>query len=244
MIGLLLGISTFLLLAAVRQPATSVIVGRYAGGSDQPVGGVSFHLPGWIVPFVGVGAAVGGVLAPSPIAVGSILGSLLGLVTGWVSTKRTRSRRSRRLEFELPAIADLLALYVLSGESVHGALKRVCGEASGVAVSEISGAMAEVDDGSGLPEAMHRAARRSVHPDGSRLYETLAEAHRNGARLTDALGIFAADRRSSIGRQIMQEGGRRALAGYGPILGLMIPTTLAFLIYPTLAGLDALASAP
>jgi hypothetical protein len=41
-----------------------------------------------------------------------------------------------------------------------------------------------------------------------------------------------------------EEGGRRALVGYGPILGLMIPTTLAFLIYPTLAGLDALAAAP
>lgn len=244
MIGLLLGFSTFLLISAFRLPAMSVVVGRYLDGSDLPIEGASFRLPGWIVPFAAVGAVAGGVLAPLPVAAGATVGSLLGLAAGWMSTQRTRSRQSRRLGFELPAIADLLALYVLSGESVHGALERVCSEASGVAVSEITTAVGEIDAGSGLMEAMHRAARGSAHPDGSRLYEMLAEAHRNGARLADALEIFAADRRSSIGRQIVQEGGRRALAGYGPILGLMIPTTLAFLIYPTLAGLDALAAGP
>jgi tight adherence protein C len=244
MIGLLLGISTFLVVSALRLPATSLVVGRYLDRSDLPVDSASFQLPGWIVPFAAVGAVAGSALAPVPVAAGATVGLLLGLAVGWISTQKARSRQNRRLGFELPAIADLLALYVLSGESVHGALERVCNEASGVAVSEITAAVSEIDAGSGLTEAMHRAARASAHQDGSRLYELLAEAHRNGARLADALGIFAADRRSSIGRQIIQEGGRRALAGYGPILGLMIPTTLAFLIYPTLAGLDALASAP
>jgi len=44
--------------------------------------------------------------------------------------------------------------------------------------------MAKVDHGTGLMDAMHDAARDSAHPDGSRLYEILAEAHRNGARFS------------------------------------------------------------
>ena len=32
------------------------------------------------------------------------------------------------------------------------------------------------------------------------------------------------------------------LAAYGPILGLMVPVTLLFLMYPTLTGLAALSS--
>ena len=54
--------------------------------------------------------------------------------------------------------------------------------------------------------------------------------------------MFAVDRRAALEREMAIEGGRRALTGYGPILGLMIPTTLLFLMYPTLAGLDALST--
>ena len=82
------------------------------------------------------------------------------------------------------------------------------------------------------------------HPDASRLYDLLGHAHRTGGALADSLTALAADYRAARIRDLTAEGGRRALASYGPILALMIPVTLLFLMYPTLAGLNALSSRP
>lgn len=241
MTAVLAGLAAFLVATGLQQRPTSVAVARYlgAGAAQSRVR----RLPEASVLWGGVGAVAGAVLLPLPWVPGLILGTGIGLVGEISRRRRLAGRRRRRLGYELPAIADLLALYVLSGESVIGAIRRVCCEASGVAADELAGAVASVDEGKALVEAVRQAARESSHPDGARLYELLAQAHRSGARLVDALEIFASDRRSAIARDMTAEGGRRALIGYGPILGLMIPTTLAFLIYPTLASLDALATA-
>jgi hypothetical protein len=47
-----------------------------------------------------------------------------------------------------------------------------------------------------------------------------------------------------LARDLTAEGGKRALATYGPVLALMVPVTLLFLLYPTLAGLRSLAGSP
>lgn len=244
MTALLAGLAVFLISAGIRQPATSAVVAPYVGDTGVGSGGVRFVISEGVFLWGGIGAVLGAVLLPVAWVLGLFLGGGFGVVGELASRRRLRKRRRRRLGYELPAIADLLALYVLSGESVLGAMQRVCAEASGVAATELTHAVESVDEGTALVEAVRDAARVSAHPDGARLYELLAQAHRSGARLVDALEIFAADRRSAIARDMTEEGGRRALIGYGPILGLMIPTTLAFLIYPTLAGLDALATAP
>ena len=67
---------------------------------------------------------------------------------------------------------------------------------------------------------------------------------RQGGRLADALTGLAADYRAGLERELVAEGGRRALSTYGPILALMIPVTLLFLMYPTLAGLRELSAGP
>ena len=244
MTALLAGLAVFLVAAGFRQPATCVVVAPYVGDTVVGSGRARLVVSEEVFLWGGLGGVLGAVLLPLPWMFGLFLGCGSGLVAEVMSRRRSRRRRLRRLGYELPAIADLLGLYVLSGESVLGAMRRVCAEASGVAAVELSEIVDSVDAGSALVEAVHDAAGRSAHPDGARLYEFLAQAHRSGARLVDALEIFAADRRSAIGREMTEEGARRALVGYGPILGLMIPTTLAFLIYPTLAGLDALAAAP
>ena len=244
MTALLAGLAVFLIATGVRQPATTMVVAPYVGDPVAVLSKARREFSEGALLWGGIGAVVGAMLLPVPWVPGFLLGGGSGLLAEATARRRALRRRRQRLGYELPAIADLLALYVLSGESVLGAMRRVCDEASGVAVTELASAVGLVDEGSALVEAVRDSARRSAHPDGARLYEMLAQAHRSGARFVDALEIFAADRRSAIAREMTEEGGRRALAGYGPILGLMIPTTLAFLIYPTLAGLDALAATP
>lgn len=180
------------------------------------------------------GTAVSGRTAPL-----IILGSLGGALVARAATSTRLERRSRHLAQELPTVADTLALYVLAGESVVGAVRRLLKACRGVATAELAAA---ATDPAGLEAGLRVAAANSSHPDAARLYELLGHAHRTGGRLAESLTELAADYRAALTVELTAEGGRRALAAYGPILAFMIPVTLVFLMYPTLAGLSALAS--
>jgi tight adherence protein C len=188
------------------------------------------------------GAVVGIAAAPEQTFVAAGLGAAAAtLVRRAARTTRTQ-RRAARLVQELPTVADTLALRVLAGESVSTAITRLTATASGVAADELQAAVHT--EAGGLEEALRRASTTTVHPEAARLYDLLAHAHRTGGRLAEALAELATDYRATLARELTAEGGRRALAVYGPILALMIPVTLLFLMYPTLAGLTALSSTP
>jgi tight adherence protein C len=172
----------------------------------------------------------------------------LGAATGWLifgmwlSTRR--ERRARRLRFELPVVTDAISLHIIAGESVATAVRRFAEQSSGVASEEITVALDEVASGRGIAEALQRNVRRTADPEAGRLYTLLAHAHDTGGRLADSLGELGADYRAALARDVTAEGGRRALTTYGPILALMVPVTLLFLLYPTIAGLRSLAGTP
>jgi len=190
-----------------------------------------------------IGGVVGAVIAATA---GGSVGSLMivaavaaPFVGGILGRRRTKIRAAR-IDQELPTVTDSLALYVLAGESVATAVQRVCVEGSGLAISLLAASLTDVDDG--LEAALRRAAGSSPSTEAQRLFELLAHAHRTGGRLAEALITLAEDFRSTLEHRLTAEGGRRSLAVYGPILGLMVPVTLVFLMYPTLAGLTALSN--
>jgi tight adherence protein C len=172
----------------------------------------------------------------------------LGAATGWLlfgmwlSTRR--ERRARRLRFELPVVADAISLHIIAGESVATAVQRFVEQSSGVASEEFTVALDDVTSGRGIAEALQRNVRRTADPEAGRLYTLLAHAHDTGGHLADSLGELGADYRAALARDLTAEGGRRALTTYGPVLALMVPVTLLFLLYPTIAGLRSLAAGP
>jgi tight adherence protein C len=174
----------------------------------------------------------------------AVLGAAAGwLLFGmWLSTRR--QRRARQLRFELPVVTDAVALHIVAGESVATAVERFAKQSNGVASQEFKVAIEEVSNGRGIAEALQRNVRRTADPEAARLYTLLAHAHDTGGRLGDALAQLGADYRAALARDLTSEGGRRALAIYGPVLALMVPVTLLFLLYPTLAGLRSLAGSP
>jgi tight adherence protein C len=199
------------------------------------------------------GAIVGLLLAQGDLVVegpGSAMLPLaaLGAAAGWLlfgmwlSTKR--ERRARRLRFELPVVTDAVALHIVAGESVATAVERFTNQSKGVVSQEFAFALEEVSNGRGIGEALQRNVQRTADPEAARLYTLLAHAHETGGRLADALAQLGADYRAALSRDLTAEGGRRALATYGPVLALMVPVTLLFLLYPTLAGLRSLAGSP
>ena len=241
MTALLIGAACALTVLAVRP--RQVTPGRYLGEPPAPRvrrARRTGTLPAGVIWGAGAGLLAGTTMPDRMVAL-VILGALSGALGARAVASTRRQHRSRRLVQELPTIADTLALYVLAGESVAGAIRRVAGSCRGVAAQELASAAA---DPSGLEAGLRSAGAASCHLEGTRLYELLGHAHRTGGRLADSLGELASDYRASLTTELTAEGGRRALASYGPILAFMIPVTLLFLMYPTLAGLSALSVTP
>jgi tight adherence protein C len=241
MSALLIGVAVWLGALALRlrrvEPGIYLGANRKATTRRVPRGRA---VPAGAIWGAGVGI-IAGTAAPGRTAPLLILGTLGGALTARAAASTRLERRSRHLAQELPTIADTLALYVLAGESVAGAVRRVLGACRGVATAELATAAA---DPGGLEAGLRTAASGSSHPDAARLYELLGHAHRTGGRLAESLTELAADYRAALTVELAAEGGRRALASYGPILAFMIPVTLIFLMYPTLTGLSALSSTP
>lgn len=229
-------------------------VGRYVrpspAASDQPRR--PLRLGTGAIPWVVAGAFIGVLLAQGDLFVGGpgrpvVALGLLGGVGGWLSWSARQSTRrervARQLRYELPVVCDALALQIVSGESVASAVAEVHRVTSGPVSDELGRVCADAEL-VGLESALLAAADASAHPDGRRLYELLAHAHTSGGRLADALVDLSSDYRAGLERDLATESGRRTITTYGPVLALMVPTALLFLLYPTLLGLRSLSGAP
>lgn len=246
------GAAAAISLAPVRSGLVEFI-GRYV----RPAPGHDDDRPRFTVDraaatWASVGGLVGILLAQGDLFVGgagrpvpalAILGMAGGLVA-WSARRSTmRERAARQLRHELPMLCDALALQIVSGESVASAVANVADSAEGVGARELC-SMLDRADVVGLDVALDRAGRTSAHPEARRLYELLAHAHLTGGRLADALLELGSDIRAGLERDLTSESGRRMVTTYGPVLALMVPTALLFLLYPTLLGLRDLSGGP
>jgi len=174
--------------------------------------------------------------------------AVLGGTAGWLVFGLHRStveqRRRRRLRFELPVVADSMALHIIAGESVGTSIAWFVASSNGVAAEDFGAVLSAHHEGLSLTEALLEGGRTSNDDEAGRLFALLAHAHDTGGRLAEALTDLSADYRAALSRDLSAEGGKRALATYGPVLALMVPVTLLFLLYPTLAGLRSLAGNP
>lgn len=191
------------------------------------------------------GSAAGVVFSLAEPEVSPIVATVTGFAIGWATfhlrTRAARDRRADRVLHELPTVADTLALHIRAGASVRAALASFAESGHGSIRDEIERALRDPE---GLEPGLAAASEDSTHQESRRLFDLLAHSHRSGGRLADALADLARDQRAGLLAQLTAEGGRRALVTYGPILAFMIPVTLVFLMYPTLAGLSALSASP
>ena len=246
--------AVFLLVTTVRSVSLSTTVHDYL---VEPVVEESAQSPTsrdlGFVPWVIGGAVVGLLLAQGDLFLSGAGRSapalgILGAAGGWFvwSSRRTsmKQRRALRLRHELPVVADAIALHAVAGESVSSALSAVATQTTGVAAEEFAAVLDMHRDGDGLVDSLTAGKRTTAHPDAVRLYDVLIHAHGSGGRLAASLTELSVDFRSSIATDLTSEGGKRAITSYGPVLALMVPTALLFLLYPTLLGLRALSGTP
>lgn len=252
--SILIAVAVAAFLLARGRGDVSAFVGRYVrverASDDRPGRRLALERDAFL--WTAVGAFVGILLAQGdlfiagparPIPILGVLGAGAGWLT-WSARRSTRrERQARALRYELPVICDALALQIVSGESVASAVANITEATTGVASHELREAL-DAADVDGMQDALADACRSTAHPDARRLYRLLAHAHASGGRLADALVDLASDYRGGLERDLATESGRRMVTTYGPVLALMVPTALLFLLYPTLLGLRTLSGTP
>jgi len=150
---------------------------------------------------------------------------------------RAVRRREQRMLAEFPTVAELLALAVGAGEGPVAALERVATTARGELSAELATTLASVRAGTSLTRALEQLADRTSLASLTRFAEGVAVAVERGTPLAEVLRAQAQDVREGGRRALMESGGRKEVLMMVPVVFLILPVTVCFAIYPSIATL-------
>ncbi|MGV8976759.1 MAG: type II secretion system F family protein [Cellulomonas sp.] len=201
---------------------------------EQVVWGV-LGLAGGLAFALSLAATRGAQAAPLVLLV--LAAGLTGVLARDYQLSREVTVREARLLAELPTVAELLALSVSAGEGAVGALERVVRTTRGELSGELAVTLADARSGTPLTIALERLADRTGLPGLARFAEGVAVAVERGTPLADVLRAQAQDVREQGRRALMESGGRKEVLMMVPVVFLILPVTVVFAAFPSLAVL-------
>lgn len=153
---------------------------------------------------------------------------------------RSTDLKRRRLRADLPVAIDLLTLSIMAGESVLGACARVAALSGGETRLEFGRVCSDARAGATVTEALEALSQRTDCAPVGRLVDALAVAIERGAPVADVLRSQADDMRADQRRDLMEMAGRREILMLVPVVFLVLPVIVLFVLYPGLVSLDLL----
>jgi tight adherence protein C len=174
---------------------------------------------------------------PAPLVLLVLLAGLAGAAARDYQLSRDVTARESLLLAELPTVAELLALSVSAGEGAVGALERVVRTTRGELSGELAATLADARSGTPLTVALERLADRTGLPGLARFAEGVAVAVERGTPLAQVLRAQAQDVREQGRRALMESGGRKEVLMMVPVVFLILPVTVMFAAFPSLAVL-------
>jgi tight adherence protein C len=174
---------------------------------------------------------------PAPLVVLVLAAGLAGAAARDYQLSRDVTARESRILAELPTVAELLALSVSAGEGAVGALERVVRTTRGELSGELATTLADARSGTPLTVALERLADRTGLSGLARFAEGVAVAVERGTPLAEVLRAQAQDVREQGRRALMESGGRKEVLMMVPVVFLILPVTVMFAAFPSLAVL-------
>lgn len=164
---------------------------------------------------------------------------VLGLLGGAVGAARANGRleraiddRRERIRAELTTALLVLALHVRAGGGVVQAASRLTERSTGIVAGDLREALALHRSGRRLGDALAAVARSTPEPQAARLYRLLGSGAEHGSDLASGLLALAADVRSERVEDLRRQATRRRGAALVPIIGVLAPVMLAFVVAP------------
>jgi tight adherence protein C len=161
-----------------------------------------------------------------------ILFGVSGFVAGDYARQRAAPARLARMTSELPTVLEFLTLSLSAGEGILEAVKRISRISRGELARELGLAIAEVNTGMPFGDSLTSTAAALELAPFSRFVEQLAVALERGTPLAEVLRAQAQDARDQAKRELLESAGRKEVAMLVPLVFLILPTTIAFAIFP------------
>lgn len=155
----------------------------------------------------------------------------------WV-LQRQATRRMARVAAELPTVLEFLTLSLSAGEGILEALRRVSRISRGELAAELSTVTDDVAAGLPLADTLTSLARQLQLPAFTRAVEQMTGALERGTPLADVLRAQAQDARDEAKRNLLELSGKKEVAMLFPLVFLILPTTIAFAVFPGIFVLE------
>ncbi|MBA2274545.1 MAG: type II secretion system F family protein [Actinobacteria bacterium] len=203
------------------------------GGSfriEQLIWGVTASAAVWILVPLGLnfGVAIDARVVPVTTAIAFSSG---WLGRDWWLSKQIEERRAV-LQEELPAAIDLVALSIMSGESVAAAFARVASVLGTGLGGEFDRVVSDMRAGAPVTQALEAMKERLPAAGIARFVDALITGIERGSPLAEVLRAQADDGREARRRQLLELGGKREVLMLIPVVFLIMPTVIAFASYP------------
>jgi len=197
-----------------------------------------------------VSAIAGGIaaLAASPAAPGrtSLLLAVAMPAAGFVLPdallEREARRRHRRLLASLPDALDLLAIGSAAGRSPAAGFGEIARDGSGPLADELRIAVAELDCGQPLREALAALRERVPGSEIATLCASIERSRRLGSPLADQLRRQAASLRRDQRRAVEERAARAAPKIQLVVALVLVPSVLLMIAAALIANADVLLS--
>ena len=193
----------------------------------------------------GAAGGVGGTLVALAIAgyqsipvvlqVAIVVVFLIGGVLGreYLLQRQAKARVERMAE-ELPTVLEFLTLSLSAGEGILDAIRRISRISRGELSVELAGVTTEVAVGIPLSDSLAKLAATLELPAFTRCVEQIIGALERGTPIVEVLRAQAQDVRDEGKRELLEVAGRKEVAMLVPLVFLILPTTVAFAIFPGL----------
>jgi tight adherence protein C len=169
---------------------------------------------------------------------------LITFITGFLgrdwSLGRQVSKRRALISAELPVALDLIALAIMSGESVPAAFARVADRLGSGLGAELRSVVADIRAGELVVTAIEGLSHRLPDPAVARFVDALCTGIERGAPLSEVLRGQADDARDTRRRFLLELGGQREVLMLVPVVFLLMPVVVVFALFPGLVSLNLL----
>jgi tight adherence protein C len=166
------------------------------------------------------------------------LGGLAGLLARDRRLTTQVRRHGESVRSELPTIVEMLAMTVAAGSGLTAAMERVSLIGSGAVALELQRVLADVRMGLPLVPALRHIADRSESTELCRFVDAVIVSVERGTPLADVLVAQAADSREAMRQALIESGGRKEIGMMVPIVFLVLPLSVVFVLFPGFYGLQ------
>ena len=173
---------------------------------------------------------------PSLLLLGLAAGA--GVLARDSALTRAVKRRAERMQAELPTIIEMLAMAVGAGASLTAALERVSRVGHGVVAVEFTRVLDDTRVGLPLVPSLQQLAGRNDLSEVTRFVDAVVVAIERGTPLADVLAAQAADSREAARRALIEVGGRKEIGMMVPVVFLVLPLSVLFVLFPGFYGLS------